>query len=292
MEDDVGARRPLRAHGGRKSLAELVVGDRRESVHAFWHITRFFELAADTLSAFRASERVARRRAHERARARQHGRARGHRRRGRRTRTRVARECVKRNRRLDALSFRSPYAETLLARPQTNGRARDALGGLCQRQRRGSGSCASSSSPMALPPGSCTQCRTRGHRALRRALDHCADAASASPTPGATREPRPDLQRRPVLTSSANLRLLARRTRDRPQLFENASLLNLCPARLLGVLRGLATLWRQYGVLAGLRVQLPNGLERTIVSPTSVPTDRQSLPGAVRFHPTESAARG
>jgi len=232
VEDDVGARRPLRAHGGRKSLAELVVGDRRESVHAFWHITRFFELTAGTQSAFRAPESVARRRAHERARARQHGRARGHRRRGRRTRTRVARECVKRNRRLDALSFRSPYAETLLARPQTNGRARDALGGLCQRQRRGSGSCASSSSPMALPPGSCTQCRTRGHRALRRALDHCADAASASPTPGATREPRPDLQRRPVLTSSANLRLLARRTRDRPQLFENASLLNLCPARL------------------------------------------------------------
>ena len=156
----------------------------------------------------------------------------------------------------------------LLARPQTNGRARDALGGLCQRQRRGSGSCASSSSPMALPPGSCTQCRTRGHRALRRALDHCADAASASPTPGATREPRPDLQRRPVLTSSANLRLLARRTRDRPRLFENASLLNLCPA------------------------QLPNGLERTIVLPTSVPTDRRSLPDATRFHPTGSAARG
>ncbi len=130
VEDDVGARRPLRAHGGREPLAELVIGDRRERVHAFSHITRFFELAADTLSAFRAPERVARRRARERARAGHDARARGHHPRGRRTRARVARNCAKRNRRLDALSFKSPYAETLLARPQTNGRARDALGGL------------------------------------------------------------------------------------------------------------------------------------------------------------------
>ncbi|MBK9001034.1 MAG: hypothetical protein IPM35_35375 [Myxococcales bacterium] len=117
VEDDVGARRPLRAHGGREPLAELVIGDRRESIHAFWHITRFFELAADTLSAFRASERVARRRAREHMPARHDARARGHRRRGRRTRTRVARNCVKRNRRIDALSLGSPYAEMVLARP-------------------------------------------------------------------------------------------------------------------------------------------------------------------------------
>ena len=83
VEDDVGARRPLRAHGGREPLAKLVVGDRGESVHALGHITRFFELAADAESAFRASERVARRREGEHMLARQDARARGHHPRGR-----------------------------------------------------------------------------------------------------------------------------------------------------------------------------------------------------------------
>ena len=63
--DDVGGGHALGADGGRESLAELAIGDRGESVHAFWHITGFFGLSADTLRALRGAECVARRRAHE-----------------------------------------------------------------------------------------------------------------------------------------------------------------------------------------------------------------------------------
>jgi hypothetical protein len=65
VEDDVGRSQLLGAHGGGEALAKLAIGDRRESVHAFWHNTLFFGLAADTVSAFHASKRVARRRSSE-----------------------------------------------------------------------------------------------------------------------------------------------------------------------------------------------------------------------------------
>ena len=201
MANDVRRCHALGADGGREALAELEIGDRSESMHAFWHIMRFCALAADTPPALRAPERFATRRARETQTTWQRARARGHHRRGRRG---ANARCPK-LRQVESTSRCSFFRDTA---PQ-NAACTPANKRACTGCRWWSSSAAApwvrrlrvgreprTSRAVAYTRTSSSSTRARRPRPPRRR----AAAAGSSPAPASPGGHRPPLQRRPVVT--------------------------------------------------------------------------------------------